>query len=382
MERNKDNRLRELSFIITAYLFSIIIPLSHSLISIPIGVLILLSIAFKIRPREILVLAFLLYISGILSGIIHGANFEELKESESILILSTTPLIFISLKEAQKERVLEILAWFALIPLTMGLLQKFTGLQYPFPRQPLSDDGFLLGAFTHHNQSGGFYGTISLLFLYKALKERNIKYAIITTFNMLGLVLSFSRSAYISFTISLTLMLLIMYRMEGIKYALAVTGLIALTLLTIPATRTRIMEITRGSSLDFREYHWKLAITTFKKHPLLGTGFGSFRRYVLNESMPAIAKENWDYPFPPLSKESEPPKHFHNTYLTLMAKTGLIGIIIFIALWVTILRNLYNRGNIGGFIALISILILSLFDHNLRSFHFSTFVYFLTGNLL
>jgi tetratricopeptide (TPR) repeat protein/O-antigen ligase len=78
-----------------------------------------------------------------------------------------------------------------------------------------------------------------------------------------------------------------------------------------------------------RGLHWQVALAAFRAHPLLGRGFGTFRIYSLQSMAP-----RW-YTDRNLSADTMlVPGYAHNEYLQVLADTGAIGGVLFLAMLV------------------------------------------------
>ena len=78
-----------------------------------------------------------------------------------------------------------------------------------------------------------------------------------------------------------------------------------------------------------RGLHWRVAFDAFREHPVLGKGFGTFRIYSLERLAP-----KW-YTEPTRSADTMlVPGYAHNEYLQVLADTGVIGGVLFLAMLV------------------------------------------------
>ena len=67
--------------------------------------------------------------------------------------------------------------------------------------------------------------------------------------------------------------------------------------------------------------HWQAAVEMIRAHPWLGIGFGNYAA-----AYPAYALIRWPNPL----------GHAHNIYLNMAAETGLIGLLLYLLLWIVI----------------------------------------------
>lgn len=70
-----------------------------------------------------------------------------------------------------------------------------------------------------------------------------------------------------------------------------------------------------------RMAHWQAAVEMIRAHPWLGVGFGNYAA-----AYPAYAPIRWPNPL----------GHAHNIYLNMAAETGLVGLLLYLLLWIVI----------------------------------------------
>jgi O-antigen ligase len=81
------------------------------------------------------------------------------------------------------------------------------------------------------------------------------------------------------------------------------------------------------ASIGFRTVIWSTSFRIFLDHPFAGIGFGSFNQFY----------EHY------LKIPSQIFGHAHNDFLNVAVDAGIIGLIPFVWLWITILRNLKRK---------------------------------------
>ena len=69
--------------------------------------------------------------------------------------------------------------------------------------------------------------------------------------------------------------------------------------------------------------HWQAAIEMARLSPWIGVGLGNYEA-----AYPTVRLLAWEFPL----------GHAHNYYLNVLAETGIIGLIMYLAMWVTIIR--------------------------------------------
>src|SRR5574341_1016671 len=163
-------------------------------------------------------------------------------------------------------------------------------------------------------------------------------FSVLSGLLLMALVMSWSRGAWLGFGIAGLMMLLAWPRRTWMGAALvAVTvigGMLALQANVLPdaiaARLTGFSEFVqtfdvRGVDITSDNYavierlaHWQAAQEMARYHPVLGVGLGNYEPVY-----PAYALMNWPYPL----------GHAHNIYLNLLAETGIIGLVAYLALW-------------------------------------------------
>lgn len=159
----------------------------------------------------------------------------------------------------------------------------------------------------------------------------------------IGVVISWSRGAWLSFTVSLVVVIALIPRKWWQSALLIVfAGIFGVFLWTsgrLPATivdrvnsatqeifafnDVRAVDITAANfAVVERLAHWQAAINMAEDYFWLGVGFGNYE----------VAYEDYR-----LLNWQEPLGHAHNYYLNVFAETGMIGLIGFITLWTAII---------------------------------------------
>ncbi len=167
-------------------------------------------------------------------------------------------------------------------------------------------------------------------------------YGFITLLLAAGLYLSFSRGAWLGAAAAMGTVLVFAPKRLWIGLALGGIALIGLIALSnaglLPASIAErladagtLLEIrdVRGVpindvnySLIERQAHWQAAINMLTDHPWTGVGFSNYQP--LYEQYRLL---NWPMPL----------GHAHNIYLNIAAETGVIGLGLYLSLWISIL---------------------------------------------
>ena len=149
-------------------------------------------------------------------------------------------------------------------------------------------------------------------------------YALAATLTAIGVVLSYSRTAYIAILAGLAVILLLSRaRLKLMLPALAL--LVLLPVLMPPAAVERFDSISieegeRDESTDSRFEFWEEAMHHFQQHPIVGTGFHTFHHAEFS------------------SREMD----VHNFFLRELVEKGLLGALILLGLIWSISRLLWR----------------------------------------
>ncbi|MFN8419297.1 MAG: O-antigen ligase family protein [Anaerolineae bacterium] len=159
----------------------------------------------------------------------------------------------------------------------------------------------------------------------------------------LGLGISWSRGAWVGFAAALVVMLILYPRRRAIGIGLAALligggALAVVTGIAPPSIIQRFSDFTqdltgfgdvRGQVISDANYavlerfaHWQAAFWMAEDSPYTGIGFGAYE-----VAYPKYELMNWTFAL----------GHAHNYYLNMLAETGLIGLIGYVAAWGMIL---------------------------------------------
>lgn len=218
------------------------------------------------------------------------------------------------------------------------------------------------GTFGQPNPFGGFMGLLAPLILCTALghaltlwrgwQGRRVIavnealwllfYAAAGALVVAGVVISWSRGAWLGFAASMAVVVFALPRRlwQSIALVLLIVALVAALWLTgrLPASvLERVGSATqelfafddvRGVDITPENYavverlaHWQAALNMARAHPWLGVGFGNYE--VAYDEYRLI---NWKFPL----------GHAHNYYLNVFAEAGMIGLIVYVFLWAII----------------------------------------------
>lgn len=193
--------------------------------------------------------------------------------------------------------------------------------------------------FEAHNAAGGFLAMVCALALGVYFGGRKtLLLSVVLLVNMAGLLLTVSRGSVLGLVLAVGLVLVLRERFTKTVLTLTAVGMIGLLAFTYPiwsasgkpegayyGTQRGLagQELAVGgdtNTLDRVLFLWPRATDLFLQSPLVGTGFGSYNdlpyhfggiKHVLSFNSPT---------HPDFSAA-----HAHNSYLHVLAETGLIG---------------------------------------------------------
>lgn len=196
-------------------------------------------------------------------------------------------------------------------------------------------------------------------FLYLETKEK--KWMLSITLLLLADVLTFSRGGEIALLVGFFVFLWISKSSTSIKFKhLTIVGIIIITFL-LSTTGKSVSERFSSSfsssdkSVTHRFVLWEEAIEVFKKYPIAGVGLGAYPHEV-------------DF-----LADYRKPIYVHNTYLDILVEVGIVGLLMWIGLFISSLYIFWlNRKSVYAKAGIVSISIImthSLFDTPIFSIH-------------
>lgn len=246
-----------------------------------------------------------------------------------------------------------------------------------------------VGTLGHTNQQAVFH-TLYTLPLIALLVVRNywVRAAalVVICASAMAIVLSFSRSAWLSFAIAISLVVFIAWRRREIAPVAWFTGALMTIVLAgalgavSPLIYERVVHGDDGAT-DSRIRMIHLATDLFLEHPIVGVGPGEFSEASIL-LYPANFKENEWVPLgerpmvptvgrlevirlvQPGQEDLTAPLPVHNKYMLTLSELGLIGLLIWLALYVHLLREawfcarssdrVYRYAGLGCFAAVVA----------------------------
>lgn len=246
------------------------------------------------------------------------------------------------------------------------------------------------GSLPHPNMLGGFLvmAIIILLGLYFYLNHSQssrwfllkdlliIISLVVITF---GLLLTFSRSAWLALAVALAILFLVnIFRKRKLQVWLLAKATIVMLLVAV-MTFVMIPELfeTRAlgqvrleiKSTQERIAYYSDAKKLIEKNWLKGVGVGNYTQAVYNQI--DSFRESWDY------------QPVHNIYLLVGTETGIFGLIVFLLLLFEIIKNIIFKISRSGdwFLVnssiLIAFLVIGFFDHYFWTLSFGIWLFWL-----
>jgi len=184
----------------------------------------------------------------------------------------------------------------------------------------------MFSVFLDPNFAGAFFVLFFLFLINKFLKDRNIPIGILSFLTLGAIFLTFSRSALIMLVVSTILLFALLNK------KIWITALVATVFLSI-AISSRYFNIEninlfRVISSEARLQTARKAIGIIGDHPVFGVGFNAYRYAKLNGN---LGGSN-------LNTVSHADAGTDNSFLFVIATTGVIGFILYLFLWLNILK--------------------------------------------
>jgi len=184
--------------------------------------------------------------------------------------------------------------------------------------------------------AAALYGLLALFWFVK--KQRVLSFLFTA-----ALILSFSRSAYMAFVLSLLYFFIAQKKWKELLISLS---LFALFVVLVPKPFGEGGNLLRTSSIKSRVLDYKLGITLWQKKPLFGFGYNRIR----------FAKEQLN--LASVDDRSHSLSSFHSSFLIILVTTGIAGFISFMVL-VTAFFKKYPQMRMY----VVYILAMSIFDN-------------------
>lgn len=194
--------------------------------------------------------------------------------------------------------------------------------------------GYRAGLQNHYSQNGTLIAFVLLILggclLYYVTEARRMHYpTLIMTVLSFGALILTSKRAHFLFAIAAVCVVYFIanpkqiLRRGFILFAAVLSGAVMLYILSfrVDAIRTlfeRFLAAGEDAKLLNRFRMWDLAIDLFKKHPIMGIGWGGYKQVYAVELY-----KDWQ-------TQGAKFLNSHNTYLQLLCETGVTGLIIYL----------------------------------------------------
>jgi O-antigen ligase len=217
------------------------------------------------------------------------------------------------------------------------------------------------GFFRAHNAAGATYAMASLIsfsLLVCGEKPSLVRWpAFWLAANFVGLALTQSRTAYMSFVGAL--FLVFVRRGPALKKFLKFGSLILVPLmyflLVQPVVNQRTEEVSNfeDPNIVLRFAYYQRAFDNFVQSPIVGAGFGRFNdEFKVFTGIPHVVH------FATGGDSLNDDSHAHNSYLHFLAEGGVLGLALMLAVWIATFRwlgkqrEMFEEGSFGNTLAL------------------------------
>jgi len=266
-----------------------------------------------------------------------GFDNQRLADWKNYMIMPLLYLIsYYNLRDRKWQYALFVLLSFSFLVMDLKFRQSFSAVQHTHYMEESRVEGTF--GFLGPNEFGSFLTIYTLFIIGLLLVDkcfwRRIAYSILIVYNIFSLMYSFSRGAYVGFLIGLFFVGFIRKRtllVPLIVFLLVWKLIVPLSVVErvegifIEGSDETTEMISLGDTKIFtsgRAIHWHQTLDYFSKNPIFGIGFGTYN--ILT---------GWDT---------------HNVYIKTLAEQGLIGLFIYLWLYLLALRSgwrLYRRAD-------------------------------------
>lgn len=389
--------------ILSAILLSISTPISIALDNIAVGIGLLGLILIYKRIKFDRVDCSLLGVSaaGFISSVLSANPLLSLKNSH--YLWHFIPYFIASRVKREKIPVLvNILGLFGVIASFGVILHAFTGVRpthiaglsgMHIFSQPIRASGFFNNPLT----TAGIVAPIMFIFFGFMLFEKNFKLRVysfsVFVFMFFALILTSSRSYWLSFVVAIILLPFIYIKSKRARLISFGSILIVILIyILVPKVHDRVqtaIHYEKDVSAMDRIALWQAGIDLYKnysiKNKLIGCGSGN----VYNNLKPYLVKRVKKI-FGDRNIDSHLFSALHNEYLQILIKWGIIGLIVWLFLWIYVLyRNVifilstdndfYRALAVGITMGFVAFLVGGFFEHNVGDAEVIIFIMYLLG---
>lgn len=286
------------------------------------------------------------------------------------------------------NKVITVISLSLLLVCINGFQQYFTHFDFirhqKWPWDKIS--GRITSCFTTPNGFGA-YLVIFLPVIFSSwlfLKEKVYKIYFLIVFNLgvICLLLTGTRSSLLAFVASFLALFVYNYSKKEKFYLMILTFLIffILAFFLVPTFKNLILgglNLHDTSSID-RKLLWQMSFNMLKSAPIFGVGIGTFMQNFSKYNLFGAAKQVC---------------YAHNSYLQIIAESGIFGFCSFLLLILAMVYNCsklvfkkcvvdYSYLEVGFVASFIAFLINAFFDNHFYSLTFALLFWFLTGVII
>jgi len=270
-----------------------------------------------------LIFLFVLIIS-LVTSVNITSGITELSRLLTILLLFVASFILIE-KNKDLSILIKVIIISAIVPAIVAFFQFFTRTGLTIPFEGVYNRAF--GTFAHPNLLA-FYLLIALTLcfvVYLTSDKRKmaiIFYGLLSLFFLAGLAFTYSRSAWIGLVVIVLILGLIRYRI----FLIFAIIILAFSYFSVEQINIRIKDlrnVTPYSSIQWRFDLWEDGLEYAKQKPVLGYGVGTSKEIIMKNRGPRAGSPD-----------------AHNDYLRIGIEAGVIGLIAYLILVLSLIITL------------------------------------------
>ena len=292
-------------------------------------------------------------------------DFERMEGVHTLLYFYVYLVMLTAVFKEKKDYVflLKIILSVGVIVMLLGIIQRFAIRENPFISLGGSNRVYsTLGNFIYYGQYGLAVFWLSWLLLFLSDKAKTYYkwiYGATSLLGVVGMFLAGSRGPFLAFFVSLIVFGLgslfvtknKKIKVAGLVVSLAMVALIATAIFSnskifasIPAIHGLSEIYTRTGTANTRIMAWEIAWKGFLDKPVFGYGWFNYHVVFDKYYNPKFLEHGWGETWF---------DHAHNQYFDVLATTGAVGLITYLAVFVVMfywLWRLYKREKITAWI--------------------------------
>lgn len=237
----------------------------------------------------------------------------------------------------------------------------------------------LFSTFLDPNFSGAYFVLIFLLlssvFLFTSKIKGKLIISIGLILTLISIFLTYSRSTYLMFIFAISLFLFLIGRKKLIIFFFLI---FILGIIFLPKNlKSEGVNLLRTASISARQHEYENAFAISKDHFLLGVGFNAYR--YTQQSYGFLNKKDWE--------TNHAAAGVPNSYLFVLATTGIVGLIVFLNFWFGVLKRIgkskitQDYFKIAIFCSIFGVLLHSFFENTLFFPFILIWIFILLGSL-